>query len=82
MMSSVAVDRPSCVPITLHCTAYCGVKHCWRSLSDGLVFTVWGITSINYVIYLSVRNSLKHGNLFGDLTATGIITSNKVLKIT
>jgi len=39
MMSSVLLGRPSCVPITLHCTAYCGVK-CWcRSLSDGVVFT-------------------------------------------
>ena len=39
MMSSVALGRPSCVPITLHCTAYCGVKYRWRSFSVGVVFT-------------------------------------------
>jgi len=38
-MSSVPLGRSSCVPITLHCAAYCEVKCCWRSLSDGVVFT-------------------------------------------
>ena len=48
MMSSVPVGRPSCVPITLHCTAYCGVKCCWRSLSDGVVVTTGVMNKLNY----------------------------------